>query len=403
MNDHVDRERRTARVVRACYTRYIAPRRVTAKQLYALCQLTWITKGGANLNHGLPDNTRKVVAPALTALTGARITATAMSDLPDQLKRAHALPELVRLVENPLGIVNFYTAFREDARGWLAAHQHDLRRMVKLVASASSDHQLREAYATLDELPPLRHQSGNGGAMPPVALISPMLACLDPRSRAPIINSRETVRALLRGLGLHHATVGAQFDGLVNLVGQAGIRDAFDLDVSSMSGVVAALKVKRLSRGARRRASPTRSRRLKSLDERHDADVQFFRHADTVRMRRLHHTMTNALRRFCGSRRWVVEEGVSPEYMFDALIREYNGNRHLLIEVKADSKQPTCRLAIGQLLDYRRQLKDRARIDLGVLFPNRPSARAAALLKDVGAQSLWFTPGMKAVKGIATP
>jgi len=89
--------------------------------------------------------------------------------------------------------------------------------------------------------------------------------------------------------------------------------------------------------------------------------------------------------------------------MFDALIREHDGDRHLLVEVKTDSAQPTCRLAVGQLLDYRRQLSDRAQTDLGVLFPKKPSARAKALLEDVGVKSLWFTTGMKAVKGFKAP
>jgi hypothetical protein len=401
MNTHADRERRTARLVRACYAHYVAPGKVTAEQLYALCKLTWITKGGAKLDDGLPDNTRTVIAPALMVLTGASITATAMPELPDQLKEAKAPPDIVRLVAKPLGFVNFYTAFRKVARVWIAAHVRDVTRMVKLVASASSDPEAREAYAMLDQLPPLPRRSGGG--MPAVALISPMLACLDPRSRSPIINSRAEVRERLQLLGLRHATVGEQFDGFVNLIGQAGIRDAFDLDTSNMNVVAAALKVKPRSRAAPRRASPTPSGATRNLDERDDADVEFFRRAGSVKMRRLHHTMTNALRRFCKGHGLAVEEGSAPEYMFDALIRQHDGDRHLLVEVKTDSEQPTCRLAVGQLLDYRRQLKDRARTDLGVLFPEKPSSRAKALLEDVGVKSLWFTGGMKAVKGLGAP
>lgn len=83
-------QRRTARLVRACYAGYVAPGRVTAKQLYALCQLTWITKGGANQDGGLPDNTRAVVAPALRVLIGARLTDLDWSDMKPGV-RARAL------------------------------------------------------------------------------------------------------------------------------------------------------------------------------------------------------------------------------------------------------------------------------------------------------------------------
>lgn len=55
--------------------------------------------------------------------------------------------------------------------------------------------------------------------------------------------------------------------------------------------------------------------------------------------------------------------------MYDALITGYSDERHLLVEVKTDSEQPTCRLAVGQLLDYRSQLPDRARI--GTRLTNR--------------------------------
>ncbi len=401
MSEHVDRERRTARLVRACYAHYVSPGNATAEQLYALCKLTWITKGGANLDDGLPDNTRTVVGPALRALTGASVTATSMRELPEQLKQARAAPEIVRLVAKPVGFVNFYTAFRKVARTWIAAHVRDVNRMVKLVVRASSDPEAREAYAMLDKLAPLPRRGGGG--MPAVALVSPMLACLDPRGRSPIINSRASVRERLQRLGLRHATVGEQFDGLVNLIGQAGIQDAFDLDTSDVDDIVAAFEGEPRSTAAPRRVSPPPSRATKALDEHDDADVEFFRRASRVKMRRLHHTMTNALRHFCKSRGLVVEEGSSHECMFDARVRAHDGDRHLLVEVKTDSEQPTCRLAVGQLFDYRRQLSDRGRTDLGVLFPKKPSAEAKALLEDVGVKALWFTTGMKAVRGFKSP
>lgn len=117
-------------------------------------------------------------------------------------------------------------------------------------------------------------------------------------------------------------------------------------------------------------------------------------------MRRLHHKMTNALRRICADQGLAVKEGVHAGGMFDALIREHDGYRDLLVELKTDSAQPMCRLAVGQLLDYRRQLKDRAGADLAVLFPKKPRPGAKAFLDDVGVRSLWFNERMTTVKGL---
>ncbi|MBK9259810.1 MAG: hypothetical protein IPM54_08220 [Polyangiaceae bacterium] len=271
-----------------------------------------------------------------------------------------------------------------------------MAKIAKIVASASSDRQLRKAYAMLEHLPPLPRRSGGG--MPAAALLTPMLACLDQRRRAPIINSRAAVQEKLQVLGLRFATVSEQFDGFVNLIGQVGIRDAFDLDTSDMAVVVAALKAKPRSQAEPRRTSVTRVTR--TLDERDDADVEFFRQPGSVTMPRLHHTMTNALRSFCEAHGMAVEQGSKQECMFDALIHEYDGDRHLLVEVKTDSEQPTCRLAVGQLFDYRRQIEDRARTDLAVLFPVKPGARAKAFFEDVGVRLLWFNKDMTAVTGL---
>lgn len=395
MSKHTEQERRTARMVRAAYGRYVAPGRATAEQLHALCMLTWITKGGANLEHGLPDNTRAVVAPALRALTGADITATELGELPEQLSDAKAPIAIVRLAATPLGFVNFYGAFRRVSLKWIAGHLREVRTMAQLAASASNDSEARRAYGILDRVPPIAGTKAHH--MPAASLITPMLACLDPRGRSPIINSRKDVQKRLQLLGLRHATVRDQFDGLVNLIGQAGIRDAFDLDTSNVD-IAAKLKA-----STRARADTPHTRLpgdARPLSERDDADVEFFRRSRSVTMQRVHHTMTNALRRFCKGRGLALKEGASPTCMFDALILEHGGDRHLLVEVKTDCEQATCRLAIGQLLDYRRQLDNRARIDLAVLFPGKPSPNAKAFLDDVGVRPMYFNDARTVVKGL---
>jgi hypothetical protein len=117
-------------------------------------------------------------------------------------------------------------------------------------------------------------------------------------------------------------------------------------------------------------------------------------------MRRLHNAMTNALKGCCERSRLELEEGSDRACLFDAVIRGYAGTeRHLLVEVKTDDSPQMCRMAVGQLLDYRRHQHDRAKIDLAVLFPRRPSATAVAFLRDVGISALWFDASKRVVKG----
>ena len=86
--------------------------------------------------------------------------------------------------------------------------------------------------------------------------------------------------------------------------------------------------------------------------------------------------------------------------MFDALVREYAGTeRDLLVEVKAGCDRATCRLAAGQLQDYRRLLPRRAATDLAVLFPDRPSKHAFELFGDLGIRVAWFSVDRKKVVG----
>jgi hypothetical protein len=195
---------------------------------------------------------------------------------------------------------------------------------------------------------------------------------------------------LLAKLGLTRSSLVEQHDGLVGLIGQAGIDDAFALDRADEEQIEKAM----------RRAPRSPKLPPKQLGERHDEDVEFLRMADTVKMRRVHNSMTNALRRICEAAGREIEEGSQPTCLFDALVREYQGTeRHLLIEVKTDHEPPMCRMAVGQLFDYRRLHVDRATIDLGVLFPARPSKEALAFLAYVGVKALWFDDGMRNVTG----
>ncbi len=382
----VDRERRTALLVRACYDRCVRKhRRLSHEVIYALCRLTWITKGGGEV----ADSTRAVVAPALSTLLRLNLTATTVKELASELRGAGVPTEIAEHASRPVGIVNYYGGFRGAVHAWIRDNLPAVRAIVVAITTGD-DKAARGAYAAIDALPKLPRVGGGDGK--PSNLLTPLLACLAPRGRAPIINGRK--EALLRRLGLGSATLAGQYDGLVNLIGQAGIKDAFDLDVADEARLEAALK-----------AAPRRPRRTRRppittpLRERRDEDVEYLRSVDVVTMQRLHNTMTTALLAICTRAGLPVEQGSDPACLFDALVRGYREGRGLLIEVKTSDAMSMCRMAVGQLLDYRRHLYQRAAVDLAVLFPNKPSREARAFLADVGVKVVWFDKPRSRLEG----
>lgn len=139
------------------------------------------------------------------------------------------------------------------------------------------------------------------------------------------------------------------------------------------------------------RTTPSASLITKPLAERSDEDIEYVRDAASVSMRLKHNEMTNDLQAACRRLGRVVQEGADPKCLFDALILDYRGGgRHLLVEVKTASSPPFCRMAVGQLLDYRRRLPQRTLLDLAVLLPNEPDGEMRDYLADVGVIPLWF-------------
>jgi hypothetical protein len=125
---------------------------------------------------------------------------------------------------------------------------------------------------------------------------------------------------------------------------------------------------------------------LREYDESERLAIQESR---TVVYRSRHRKITNAL---CG--RFVAlqpTQGQRSKNEYDVLLRNYDGaGRDLLIEVKPDPDSGSLRIAIGQLYDYRRFLRNAADTDLAVLTIGKPNRSYLELLLDLGITSLWF-------------
>lgn len=137
-----------------------------------------------------------------------------------------------------------------------------------------------------------------------------------------------------------------------------------------------------------------------SLAPRDADDIEAVYRARVVTVCRLHNAMTNRVRDLCASR-YAAREGSTPECLYDALIENYDGDgRDLLVEVKSTLDRGSLRLAVGQLLDYRRGVPRPDETDLAVLLPTAPGPDAVAFLRDVGVKLLWFSDeNLSAVAG----
>jgi hypothetical protein len=84
-------------------------------------------------------------------------------------------------------------------------------------------------------------------------------------------------------------------------------------------------------------------------------------------------------------------QGDRQECRFDVLISNYDATgRDLLIEAKPYPDRGSLRIAIAQLLDYRRFLPHQVGTDLAVLTITRPPQEYMELLQDLQITVLWF-------------
>lgn len=364
---------RTANLVKACYQAKCKNGQLTPEKIHALCQLTW---------WGI--HWQKTKLPALWTLWGKRSELPYL-DSPSELKEYSFPPSILTLAALDTGIVNFYRVYRNSSLKWIRRNFRSLAPLVHKAAQLRDDDEARELAEAVDELPHIPKPSRKPGKMSPTSLLTPLFCCLDPRSKFPLVNKNENVVSLHRKLGITSFSLLDQFNTLVRLIGQYGIRDAFMLDAVS----------KRLSKKALPKAEDSivalEKKADRALDQKDDADVSVIVSTRSRKAVRLHNSMTNRLTRLCNRARLKIYEGVEP-YRYDALVKNYDGNgKDLLIEAKNSTSRSQLRLAVGQLLDYRRGLRRRAVTDLAVLLPEKPSRDSLSFLADVGVHVLWFT------------
>lgn len=292
-----------------------------------------------------------------------------------------------RLLYTHTGITHHYTPIRPRTRKYVLRHASELYQLFKMIASRKKDaaNKTEDVARRLARMPNI--STPRGGWMSPFNPLSPVLACLDPHRRFPIMNQR--TNRLLKAIGKDHDGEGAV--ALSCLIGShVGVRDSFELDVYSM---VHEDQFHSAPGRIRRQSDVSQSPVPRVLPIKSEIDSIAVLARRRVAIRKEHNKLTNRFRK-------TVFANVRPrEARFDLLIDGWKGKRKLLIEAKTDWKgssgRTQIRQAIGQLFDYR--LKHFANevevVDLAVLVPTEPSADVKELLRSLRIALLWFHAG----------
>jgi hypothetical protein len=217
-------ERNTEALVKAV----VAIRRVnalSAEDIWCLIRLTWVTAGSAE------SHWQQLKAPALAHLFKKPVDLT--EDLASTLAGMGLPSAVASAASKQTGMVNAYRAYRNSLLDWCNGNKAVLRSILWSAQTLGSNNQARFDLARrIDELP--RVPTPNGARhMAAANLITPLIACLDPKLRFPIVNGESGVKRRLAKLNLSNGSLEEKVRGLTGIIGQFGIIDAFALDVMS--------------------------------------------------------------------------------------------------------------------------------------------------------------------------
>jgi hypothetical protein len=360
-------------------------RLLSGDDIWHLIRLTWLTAAD--------DHWRKLKIEALRQLFPQakkiqRLSrATSLQDALNQL----VLPKNVQeAAAKNTGIVNFRGTWRNSSRAWCKQNVAELRDIIRQAIHLRQNDAERLALAgKIDSLPKIASPSRIANASPG-NFLTPLVACLDPHRRFPIVNGRKAVQALLGKLGLRGRNVDEQVRGMTGLIGRFGIADTFVLDALADEVTKVANRINVPAKSPIK--SPAKSPVPHAGSELPDYDAserQYLQEAGTHRYRNRHNKMTTALKNLLP--KFKLTQGTNPECRWDALVECYDTTgRDLLLEVKPDGTKAAIRIAIGQLLDYRRFVRHPAATDIAVVTIGRPDGLYRHLLLDLQISAIWF-------------
>lgn len=368
----IDDEHVTAKIIQLLWRHASKADRGNPEFLKVLIRSSWV-------NHGSDEACRSLRNRHLAQWLGLSATATDEELVVALSERLGMTARYARwLVNTPSGITDYYKPYRPVFLNCVTKHARTIASAFRLVSGHEPDAEFKtERVARLIfDLPEFR--TPNQGYASMMNGLAPVLACLDPQRRFPIMNAR--TRKLLSVLR-HKANVEGALS-LSRLIGHYGIKDSYYLDVyASTQGA----KFKTAKRSKKVRVPDPKSVGLKS----EEAAVANLAKRKVV-IRKRHNALIN---KFLHAVEWKL---VPKQSEYDLLIEDWKPGRWLLIEAKTETEgvpgRTQIRQAIGQLFDYRwrsfHATKDK--VDLALLTPTKPGRDILDLLAELGIEALWF-------------
>jgi hypothetical protein len=368
-------ERRTANLIQSLWRAAGAKQRDDPAFLCLLAQCAWNTRGRKNEG----DSTRRwrnhKIAEYLQVPYGS--DQQLAQDLHSQF-RSLGLSTSLSIAAEKTGITLYYTAYHPATLEFIKGHPRQIALAYRLVSARSADvhSKVRRVAALIESLGEF---DAGGKTVSPFKGFTPVLSCLDPQSRFPIMN--KLTRPLLKCTGRKADSDGAV--ALSKLIGpNYDITDASELDVYANTEKFPKLKS---------HAPAVRSAHgFKDIGIKSEINSLARIAAKKTVITKRHNKLINDLGEYLLGRYRTAPK----EYRFDALVLDWKKGRDLLIEAKTASEgasgRAQIRQAIGQLYDYRFTHMRNGNVDLAVLLPKEPSAHVQRLLASLGIQLLWF-------------
>jgi len=382
--DWAERQRQTNRLARRLYGHLLVRSEVTARQLYGLSKLAWITNSYKGDTAAYIDSTK---IPALGDVLGADLSNNSLNQVANRIAEQLGDATLIDLVIDHSGFTNFYKAYRNSVFTWVEDNLSTLVQLYKAAYDSKSEKARLKIVEAITELPGIPKANHPEQLMKPEYFLTPAFFMLDPEIRFPLINGNKWVQNLLNALNVSDSGLVSQYRAMVALYGKGGIVDAADLDqVGKDLPDFLTTNQRKATKKLLEKKSTEADGELPLKDE---ADVEAIKRAGTITQRRIHNQLTNKLRSLLT--KFTLLEGKSDSCMFDTLVKQYDSDRNdLLIEVKSSIESPHVRMAVGQLFDYWFTLKGDEEPHLAVLLPKRPSKDVENFLKWVDVGLMWF-------------
>ncbi len=381
--DWANRQRHTNRLARKIAHYIFQLDDVTPKQLHGLSKLSWITNSYQGDNASYIASTK---IPALESIFGRDYKSQSIAEVADDISTIIDDSSIASMVRQHTGFTNFYKAYRNSSLHWVESNFSKLLPMYKAAYFANNPNDRVKLTRSISKIPGIPKANKPEQLMNPAFLLTPTFFMLDKKIRYPIITGNKSVKNLLKMLKVEGSDILSQYSAMIKLYDKGGIADAADLD--QLGNDLPEFLQTTAKKSKKSLLKPKNTSNQAELSLKDEADIDVIRRSGSKKQRRIHNQLTNNLLSALSS--YTLMEGRDSTCMFDVLVKDYNQQQDLLIEVKSTPEIPNIRMAIGQLYNYWFELKGNSEAHIAILLPSPPNKECVSFLSWIDIGLMWF-------------